>query len=77
MFSYFHLMQVVVFSTIRSAMVSNHLELTKRQARDRYRWFTSPASHTAPPLSRRQKVGSSSHCRTTPPPPSDDSSVEM
>jgi hypothetical protein len=45
-------------------MVSKHLELAKRQARDQYGRFASPSSYTAPPPSR-QEVGSSeppSHC---------------
>jgi hypothetical protein len=81
------------FFNIRSAMVSNHLELTKRQTQDRYGRFASPLSHTSPPSSRqkvessghcctapppsRMQVGSSSHRRTALPPSSDDSSVEM
>jgi hypothetical protein len=48
-------------------MVSKHLELTKRQARDHYRRFASPLSRTAPPPSRLE-VESSSYRRTTPPP---------
>jgi hypothetical protein len=48
-------------------MVSKHLELVKRQTRDRYGRFTSPSSRTAPPPSR-QEVGSLSHHRTAPAP---------
>jgi hypothetical protein len=58
-------------------MVSKHSKLAKRQARDRYRRFTSPSSHAAPPLLRRQEVESSSRRYTTPPTSSDDSSVEI
>jgi hypothetical protein len=77
MFSCLHLMHVVVSSTIRSAMVSKHLELTKRQAQNCYGRFASPMSHTTPPPSRRQEVGSSSRRHIAPPPSSNDSSVEM
>jgi hypothetical protein len=75
-----------IFCDIRSAMVSKHSELTKRQAQDRYGRFASLSSRTAPPPSRHevgssschrttppsrmQEVGSSSHCRTAPPPSS-------
>jgi hypothetical protein len=55
------------FFNIRSAMVSKHSELVKRQARDHYGRFTSPSSRTAPPPSH-QEVGSSSRCDTAPPP---------
>jgi hypothetical protein len=48
-------------------MVSKHLQLTKRQARDRYGRFASPLSCTAPPPSCHE-VGSSSRRRTAPPP---------
>jgi hypothetical protein len=63
------------FFHIRPAMVSKHLELVKRQARDRYGRFTSPSSRTAPPPSHRQEVGSSSHHRTAPPPSHCSSSI--
>jgi hypothetical protein len=43
-----------------------HLELTKKQAQDRYRRFTSLSNRTAPPPSC-QKVGSFSRRRITPP----------
>jgi hypothetical protein len=56
------------FFNIRSAMVSKHSELMKRQARYRYGRFVSSSSGTAPPLSRHE-VGSS-NCRHTAPPPS-------
>jgi hypothetical protein len=77
MFSCFHLIHIAIFSTIRLAMVSKHLELVKRQARYRYRRFASPVGRTTPPPSRCQEVGSSSRRRTPPPPSFDDSSVEM
>jgi hypothetical protein len=48
-------------------MVSNHLELAKRHARDRYGRFASPSSCTAPPPSCHE-VGSSTHHCTAPPP---------
>jgi hypothetical protein len=67
---------IFYFFNIRSAMDNKHLELTKRQARDRYGRFTSPSSSTTPPPSLRQEVGGSSRRRTAPP-PSDDSSVEI
>jgi hypothetical protein len=51
MFSCFHLMHVIIFSTIRLAMVSKHLELVNRQVRDSYGRFISPVSCTAPPPS--------------------------
>jgi hypothetical protein len=62
-------------------MVSKHSKLTKRQARDCYRRFTSPLSRTAPPPSCHE-VGSSNRRRTAPPPSlqeeaSSDDSVEM
>jgi hypothetical protein len=40
------------FFNIRSAMVSKHSEIVKRQAQDRYRSIASPSSCTAPPPSR-------------------------
>jgi hypothetical protein len=62
-------------------MVSKHLELVKRQARDRYGMFASPLSHTAPPPLRHE-VESSSRRYTAPPPShqeeaSSDGSMEM
>jgi hypothetical protein len=41
------------FFNNRSAMVSKHSELMKRQAQARYDRFASPSSHTAPPPSHR------------------------
>jgi hypothetical protein len=61
MFSYFHLMHVAAFFNIRSVMINKHSKLTKRQARDHYGRFASPSSHTTPPHSLRQEVGSSPH----------------
>jgi hypothetical protein len=61
------MMLVAIFCDTRSTMVSKHLELVKKQARDRYGRFASPSSHTAPPPLRHE-VGSSSHHRTAPPP---------
>jgi hypothetical protein len=58
-------------------MVTKHSELAKRQAQDRYGWFTSPISRTARPPSCHEEVGSSSHHCTAPPTSSNDSSVEM
>jgi hypothetical protein len=62
-------------------MVSKHSKLTKRQARDCYRRFTSPLNRTAPSPSCHE-VGSSSRRHTAPPPSlqeeaSSDDSVEM
>jgi hypothetical protein len=65
------------FFNIRSVMVSKHLELTKRQTRDRYGRFASPLSRTASPPSCCQEVGGSSRCYTAPPPSSEDLSVEI
>jgi hypothetical protein len=58
---------MLLFFNIRSAMVSKHSELTKRQAQNRYRRFASPSSRTAPPTSC-QEVGNSSRRRSAPPP---------
>jgi hypothetical protein len=48
------MMQVGVFCDIRSGIVSRHLELDKRQARDHYEWFASPLSRTTPPPSHHE-----------------------
>jgi hypothetical protein len=56
------------FFNIRPAMVSKkHLDLTKKQAPDRYEMFAPPLFHTALPSSC-QEVASSSHRHTAPPP---------
>jgi hypothetical protein len=52
---------------IRSMIVSNHSELAKRQARDRYGRFAYPSSCTAPSPSCHE-VGSSNRHRTAHPP---------
>jgi hypothetical protein len=74
-------MHVAIFSMLRSAMVSKHSELTKRQARDHYGIFSSPSSCITPPPSR-QEVGSSSRRCIAPPgscqeEASSDDSMEM
>jgi hypothetical protein len=42
---------MLLFFRNRSAMVSKHSKLTKRQAQNYYGWFASPSSRTAPPPS--------------------------
>jgi hypothetical protein len=56
----------IIFCDFRSAMVSKHSELTKRQTRDHYGRFASPSSHTTPHLSLHEVGSFSRHC-TAPP----------